>query len=585
MQFMEGFAEQELRALEASGYAPEIDEEERLRGKLTIKVIAEIRGIKRELQIHYPDLFPYFRPEVFCDGLDFAKRHYDVHSGIVCLLERGTRNWQPDWTAAKLLDEKLNKWEQVCNGSPAIGYEEYDDGQAEPVSVYCDKESFMAILVDTSWQIPKEEMKGRFCLALPPLAKGKTRGHRLSGIVTSVSGKDCGQIAICASQWEKWHKQNGFLVKEYRWLRLQEPPTFRTATQALIYIKEHDLNRYNRIIETLRRRKCGFFGFIFPEEIRKGELGENWLFLYFDGRLKGSRDKSDDGLRLLKAEPAGPVDMFERVPELSALQDKTVAVIGLGCVGAPSVLSLARSGVRRLRILDCDDVSPSTTCRWPLGMQYVTSPKMMGLSGFLGANYPFTEVLFDFLPTLQKGKVLGSVNLGEVKGHYDQVALVDRFLDGVDLIYDASSEDGITHMLSDYAKERQIPLVIASSSLGGHGGEVLRILPEEETGCFVCYYLWRRDGKIPRPPQNVNAAIQPVGCGDVTFHASDFDVGEIALAGVRMAASILCKNMSGGYPWNKDDVGILGMRHDGFSVFPQWEGFSLPPHPECGCCR
>ncbi len=64
---------------------------------------------------------------------------------------------------------------------------------------------------------------------------------------------------------------------------------------------------------------------------------------------------------------ASPDDVATRTPELYPLREKAVAVFGLGTLGAESVLEFARSGVRKICIVDHDIVDPATTVRWPMG--------------------------------------------------------------------------------------------------------------------------------------------------------------------------------------------------------------------------
>lgn len=593
--------DEEVRALEVAGYAPVVDETALHRGKLVISAKVPVFGEVRELTICYPDLFPYFRPEFFCPGLTAAQRHYDLKTSIMCLIERGTHNWQPSWTAAKILKERIRDWERhaTCSAAstkpnseriPSLQEIIEDDDQAEPSSNYCSTVQGGAVFVDSSWVIPPDYVKGRFRISLPPRTRtGIPFNHLATSLVVSVLDSVGRPIAKAVQEWEKWLARVGAEEREYQWIRVPGPLPFRTASEAMDYIKEQDAKTYKLIVKEVEHGRSGFFGFLFNEEIKKGVVGENWIFLIYDSStLKKSSAKgsglSTENYHLLKAEPVGVRDMFERISELQPLRQKTVAIVGLGCVGAPSALSFARSGVGKLRLLDCDGISPGTICRWPLGISHAPSSKILSLTRFIETNYPFTQVLNDFHPGVPDGQPFFGVRLGDVAASYDQEVLINRFLNGVDLIYDASSEDGITHLLSDKAKELSIPLVVASSSIGGCGGQVFRILPNR-TGCFVCYYHWKADGDIPSPAENIVAKLQPVGCGDVTFQASDFDVSEVASAGVRMASSILCEGAERKYPWIDNDVGVLSLRSNDLTTFPTWTSCKLPVHPKCNCCN
>lgn len=85
--------------------------------------------------------------------------------------------------------------------------------------------------------------------------------------------------------------------------------------------------------------------------------------------------------------------MAARIPELSSLHNRKVAVTGLGGVGWASAIELARNGVGQLRILDYDFVEPGTTVRWALGLSSAGRQKTAALADFIRNNYPYTTVI------------------------------------------------------------------------------------------------------------------------------------------------------------------------------------------------
>ena len=84
-------------------------------------------------------------------------------------------------------------------------------------------------------------------------------------------------------------------------------------------------------------------------------------------KKRAKQEKTKIGHYGAKVFYASPTDLFTRIPELKPLREKTVAVFGLGCLGAPSVLEFARAGVECIRLVDFDVVDPATGVRWPLG--------------------------------------------------------------------------------------------------------------------------------------------------------------------------------------------------------------------------
>ena len=157
-------------------------------------------------------------------------------------------------------------------------------------------------------------------------------------------------------------------------------------------------------------------------------------------------------------------------------------------------------------------------------------------------------------------------------------------LEGVDLVYDATAEVGIQHLLADLAIERSIPYLCISTTPGAWGGLVARIRPQHTEGCWICLQNALTDGTIPSPPFDPAGGVQPKGCADPTFTGAGFDVGQVALAGVRLAVATLSAGTNGGYPDVGWDVVVVSLRDpDRRMIAPQWETFSLARHPSCSC--
>src|ERR671936_164582 len=69
-----------------------LDEREIANGRVVLDGETTWKGETIPLRIVYPDLFPYFRPEVFAPGLKLG-RHQNPFEGNLCLLEAPTRAW------------------------------------------------------------------------------------------------------------------------------------------------------------------------------------------------------------------------------------------------------------------------------------------------------------------------------------------------------------------------------------------------------------------------------------------------------------------------------------------------------------
>lgn len=271
---------------------------------------------------------------------------------------------------------------------------------------------------------------------------------------------------------------------------------------------------------------------------------------------------------------AGRVDLTSRVPELLGLQQKKIAIVGNGALGGPSAIEFARAGLGELRLLDCDYVDPPTVVRWPLGLRSSGKTKVEILKEFIEQNYPYTHVK-DFLH-----------GVGYTREKPDQphdLLVLKQLIDGVDLVYDATAEVGINHLLSDLAAEYKLPYLCVSTTYGAWGGRLIRVRPKGRTsGCWMCHQWAIRTGLIPIPRSDPKGELQPAGCAELTFTGSGFDITSIALEGVRLAIGTMQSGVADGYPDVDWDVAVINLRDEtGRITVPQWEVVALERHPSC----
>jgi molybdopterin/thiamine biosynthesis adenylyltransferase len=352
---------------------------------------------------------------------------------------------------------------------------------------------------------------------------------------------------------------------EGRWFRIPAPIFEADPEKLIAAVSEHHPSI--RHYWSSYTGTGAVIGLVFPEELRWKEHGDGWLFAVAIRQKNSHKAQS----YLVRAGRAGPRDLVRRIPELSPIGTKTVALVGLGCVGAPSAIHLAKCQIGALRILDQDIVEPGTVVRWPLGLGVAGRHKVDVVHQFIAEHYPYTAV--------QPFKC----RLGEI-GEASEAEILHHLLDGVDLLYDASAELGVNHLLSDLARQCQIPYIGVSATAGGWGGRVVRVRPGATKGCWMCTRYATEDGGFPTPFGS-EESVQPEGCATPTFMGAHFDIEEVALMGVRLAVSTLCA-ASSGYPPIDWDVGVLRLRDEaGSLVDPEWKTFPLPPHPDCENCR
>lgn len=274
-----------------------------------------------------------------------------------------------------------------------------------------------------------------------------------------------------------------------------------------------------------------------------------------------------------RASRSGHIDLTARIPELSHLHERKITVVGLGCLGAPSVLEFARCGIGELRIIDFDIVEAGTIVRWPFGLKSVGKLKTKVIKEFLNEHYPFTKV------------IPFSRRIGEVRRSEEQTSDLEVLKDALsdtDLVYDASAEWGLQHLLSDLAAELSVPYIGISMTYGAWGGVLGRIRPGKTEGCWWCFRYSLDDGSFPLPLSDPDGEVQPLGCADPTFTGAAFDSGIIAFGGVRLAVSTLTEKDENGYPSFDWDIAIINLRdNNGNAIIPSWKTFALKKHPSC----
>ena len=558
-----GRLEHELEALTAAGIPFALDESaRRLNGVIKIDLHPIIDGEHLNLQVIFPDLYPYFRFEVLAPDLDLA-HHQNPFEKNLCLIGRSTAYWKTTDILADFLKERLPLVLKAARTENTLVSGPIEEHQGEPLSTYFKYPSEAILMVDSSWSLPPEFTQGELVIGL-----GDQPVPALRGVVVEVRAHN-GKVLASADPALSNLYQKRIRGKWFRVRRLAHQIDPRKFLEG--YLPEHQsITRF--VGDTVSGWKMDITGVVFPEELAYREKGDGWIFVIRAEKPKYGR-KIERFAHFVRAGRAGQLDLNSRIPELAPLCKKRVAVIGLGCIGAPSALEFARSGVGELRILDRDIVEPGTVVRWPLGIAAAGLSKSNVIQQFVAAQYPYTKVVAHH-------HCIGNAFMGERR---DSEVLHD-LLDGVDLIYDATAEVGLQYLLSEISAERNVPYVCVSTTPGAWGGLISRVRAGRINGCWSCIQGHLEDSSIPCPPNSPAGEVQPRGCADPTFMGAGFDIGQVALAGVRLAVASLLQSIPEGYPDFEWDIGVIALRDsDGRPIAPQWKTFPLTRHPKCTC--
>ncbi len=555
--------EYELACFAERGLEFELDEDILNRhGRVVLRGAIAHHGEEIELEVVYPDLFPWMRPEVYAKGLHLD-RHQNPYQGNLCLLDRSTRAWKPSYTAAWLVAEKVPYLlELLAGGEEAMRLAESPQG--EPFSSYFLGTPGTAVFVpEAMLELPADARAGAGRIAFAPF-----EGPRIwirGAIAELVEKRGSRKTRTLATFDEPLRRRFAGAQLPFRWVRLAELPGENSAAALLGAIEAAQPGFSTPRWETVAGGQATIVAAVFREEVRQGEYEDAWLFV--------TRVRTEAGVSepyIVRGERLSRADLEARLPGSVRLGERCVALAGLGALGGEIAIELAKAGVGRLRGLDFDTIEAGTTVRWPTGLTTVGRLKTGYLSERIQVDYPYTS----FEPVLMQ---IGGSARGGSEGQ-SELDVLDAFLADADLLIDATAEIGVQQALAALASERELPALFVSATEGARGGLVARIDPDDG-GCWMCLQLSLEAGEIPLPAHAEPLTLQPRGCSDLTYSGAGFDLLPISAQAVRVAAATLSPSAED----RGSTVFICSLAEDGLSP-PQWSAHPLAPRPDCPIC-
>lgn len=577
----DGLLEYEIAELETAGFRVALDLKAKARDRVIVLRIScssdsNIKDLIHKDELHlkvvFPGAYPYLKPTVFLEDDLPLIYHLNPIQKNLCLLPNATEYWNDEDTAAGMISQQLYKTLKAGLTQDLSEVKDLEYPQGEPETVYFQYPLGVIVLYDGSWEIDNAPAKGSFKLGIHPqfpLNMALLEINDASGNVLRRADKDILDLY-------------GKRIVAGRWLRLNKLIMDPNGYSFLKQLKDHDRPFFSKTMPMdigLSESTFEFFGVLFPEDALQRTKRDGWQFVIESTQpnRKGFRPSSSEAF-FARPMRAGRDDMSARIPELTGLRDKKIAILGLGCVGAPSALEFAKAGVQEIRLLDGDYIDAGTTVRWPLGISVAGHHKVNIIDNFIKSNYPYTQVVPIF-------HTIGS-GFYPRDGQCDDYETMEKLLEGIDLVYDASAEVGLMNLISDLAAEINIPYLRVSTNWGAWGGVVARIMPGKEA-CYSCLTLSLNEEcpneyRIVPPYSNEKGFFQPPGCANPTFVGASFDINIIAMTGVRYAISTLLNGSEGQYPPIDKDICIINLRDkDGRAVAPSFTTKNLIRHPEC----
>jgi molybdopterin/thiamine biosynthesis adenylyltransferase len=223
--------------------------------------------------------------------------------------------------------------------------------------------------------------------------------------------------------------------------------------------------------------------------------------------------------------------LLERCGSSITLDNKKVAVIGCGSVGAGIALQLAKAGIGELHLIDFDKMEIENIYRHVLGASSINNTKGGYYKNFalkceIESNIPYTkiEIFNDKLQNVAKVK--------EIFNIYDAIVIATG---------DFTQE---LYFNSIHKKtSKTIPVIYAWQDGFGIGGHAITVINDGNAGCLECLYT-KSSGFEPHAKTSFIEYGQTIskhlgGCSGVFTPFSFLDASQTALLASRMVLKAL----------------------------------------------
>lgn len=553
------------------------------------------------VRVVYPDGFPHRKFAVYAPDIELAR--HQAPGGNLCVFPRDARYWHPNCLAADTVADDVPRLIRLVQAGGAE-LRDAEDPQGEPFTTYYQAINLGGIVVDERVDAlkPTDGMGGFMHIAfdgqradwlggVPDLIPDGWRATIGQGLLLTL--KDNHGDDLLSAPHEGLRAGFGAGV-EGRWTYLPEPPRVESPERLWDAAIASDANLARWVRNT---NGTLLVGLCTRDEVQQDVYENAWVFLsrvITKDRARGRNARSGSPSKraastriegpptIIRALRWTPEDLSVRIPELSPLRSATVAVVGLGSLGAPFVQELVKARVAQVRVTDFDHVDPGTSVRHPLGLADAGVDKGLALVRWAQRHNPEVDV--------QPWGLMIGATPPDRPGRSERESL-HEILNGVDLLVSATAEPDVNRQLDGAATAMRLPRLYLWSQ-SGYGG-IVALLEPGKTGCFHCLslFLSKRSDEgddVIKVPDDIDGqpvgTIQGRGCADKTFTANHPDLLPLSIQAARVAFGHLCGD-SGGYPKFADNVFAVQMREpDGQPIPPRWTSYALPPDPECPLC-
>jgi molybdopterin/thiamine biosynthesis adenylyltransferase len=474
--------------------------------RLVIETEVRFRDAPVAIKVVYPHGYPDFAPTVSGAAL-ILDRHQDPVGLTYCLLEDPSRDWHPGRSAGQLIGKNLRHLLK----DTAAGQEAIRAGEAvmpEPESAFFLHDERAVVFVGARF-LTNELAAASGTMTIRPSAR-KVR------VLVEAGGLGRLDDELLA----RYPPTGGDRIG--RWVSLWARPEaedFPKKLLAAIAVAEPRI--FDRLQRRLKRAKglpeAGeLVGLTFLEQgPTRDEQRRNWMFV----EVVQKRGYQPNLRRApYQAQALAPAERQRRLPELAGLADALAVVIGAGSLGAPVAVELAKAGVARIDILDCDDYDLNNTVRHVLPDDRAGEPKAEAVADYCRSLNPFIEVAGHDLC------------LGDSE---EAAALLDELFTAASVVVDTTGAATVARYVARVARAAGVPFVVAGLTAASYGGDIF--LLEPAGACLDCFLLAQGDGRLPQPPAGERSVETPIGCRHPAFAGAGFEATELAAITARMA--------------------------------------------------
>lgn len=495
-------------------------------GKVYCEATIVSHGHEYAVRMTYPDLFPTLPPEVH--PLDAAAR-WSAHqylNGTLCL-EWGPDNWTPERTGADLIISTRTLLDLENPQGNAEAVPQVAPSRHQLTLGQTLRGEYVRMLATPEWLAQVR--------ALPENSFGTTAMVRVHS-----AGRLMQYVVNLTVQGETWVDPTlptGMTVKD----QSHDPGFFLRSPLT------HDHFTRLKTVDDVRAtfQTAGLAGWPGADDFSLP--GQHWyhaLFLDGTGALHHFLMFEDqDVANLFRSQVLSDNRGERRLPlETDLLARKSVAIIGAGSIGSKVAVSLVRTGVRQLLLIDPDVLLPGNIIRHALDWRAVGAHKVKALREQLEWLAP--DVVVEEENLLLAGQESSGV-IGRVFAKLAQY----------DLLVDATADSQVFNLLAALAMRAQRPLVWGQVYAGGLGGMVARSRPGLDASPLAmraAYLNFCQEQDAPDILVGEDYATR----SDHPMEATDADVGVIAHHLAQLAMDAVTSDGASAFPQSMYLIGL-----------------------------